>query len=167
MKIPLIVLLTILSLALAACAPAGTMTPAPAATDSPQSGGGSDGDPVTREPLATPTADPIMAGIVLKVKADLAARAGLDPDLIEALNSEPVTWPDASLGCPEPGQSYAQVLSPGYLILLKAGREIYQYHTDDRGDTIMLCDPGANSPFPPMPVTPGEIEDGEPWLPVD
>ena len=38
------------------------------------------------------------------------------------------TWPDASLGCPEPGMMYAQVLTPGILVVLSYGGELHRYH---------------------------------------
>ena len=45
-----------------------------------------------------------------------------------------------------------------------AGVELdYIYHTDTR-DTVILC---MEEELPTFPVTPGEIDDGEPWMPVD
>lgn len=45
----------------------------------------------------------------------------------------------ASLGCPQPGMVYAEVLTPGYLILLEANNDEYEYHTDLQ-DTFTFCD---------------------------
>lgn len=53
---------------------------------------------------------------------------GLDLIVIEV---EERIWPDTSLGCPEPGRLYAQVLTPGYRIVLGAGDERYVYHTSN------------------------------------
>jgi hypothetical protein len=61
--------------------------------------------------------------------ADLAQRLGLAPDVISVLSIEPVEWPDASLGCAKPGMMYAQVVTPGYRIVLEAGGKTYEYHT--------------------------------------
>jgi hypothetical protein len=47
---------------------------------------------------------------------------------IGTLSVEPRDWPDTSLGCPEPGRSYAQVITPGYRVVLQHGRERYVYH---------------------------------------
>ena len=51
--------------------------------------------------------------------ADLAERQGADPADIEVVSVENVTWPDSSLGCPEEGMQYAQVLTDGVLIVLE------------------------------------------------
>src|SRR5260370_42682892 len=34
---------------------------------------------------------------------------------------------DASLGCPQPGQTYAQVKTPGYRILIAVNGTVYDY----------------------------------------
>ncbi len=45
--------------------------------------------------------------------------AGIDPSQLTVTRAEPVTWPDSSLGCPQPGIQYLQVLTPGYRIELR------------------------------------------------
>ena len=40
------------------------------------------------------------------------------------------SWEDASLGCPEPGVAYAQVVTAGWVIRLRHGGREYQYHAD-------------------------------------
>jgi hypothetical protein len=42
------------------------------------------------------------------------------------------------LGCPQPGQVYAQVIIPGYLIHLQVGGHDYIYHTD-MDKIIIFC----------------------------
>jgi len=39
-----------------------------------------------------------------------------------------VEWPDSSLGCPQPGRSYLQVITPGYLVSFSANGESYTVH---------------------------------------
>jgi hypothetical protein len=68
--------------------------------------------------------------VALIARKDLAARLQIDPGSIETNFVRPQTWPDASLGCPEPGMSYAQMETPGYLIELKAKDKTYTYHSD-------------------------------------
>ena len=48
--------------------------------------------------------------------------------LVESV--EAVQWPDSSLGCPQPGMLYAQVVTPGYLIVLAVEDQTYEYHAD-------------------------------------
>ncbi len=65
---------------------------------------------------------------VLAAKADLARRLGVQADAIEVLEAREVTWPDTSLGCPEPGMMYAQVLTPGVLVRLGYRGSAHRYH---------------------------------------
>jgi hypothetical protein len=61
-------------------------------------------------------------------KADLAQRLGIDLDEIAVQSVEGTEFPDASLGVPEPGKMYAQVVTPGYVIELSVERQLYLYH---------------------------------------
>ncbi len=71
--------------------------------------------------------------------ADLAGRLGLPESAITVRSVESVDWPDASLGCPQPGMMYAQVITPGYRIVLEAGGKRYEYHTSQ--SHVVLCSP--------------------------
>ena len=46
-------------------------------------------------------------------------------------------WPDTALGCPQPGMAYAQVITPGYLVIVSGGGKRFEYHTDTRGRAVM------------------------------
>ncbi len=70
--------------------------------------------------------------------ADLTERLGAGAT-IEVVVAHEVTWPDGSLGCPEPGMSYTQALVDGYRIELTDGQATYDYHGADGGDPF-LCD---------------------------
>jgi len=87
-------------------------------------------------PLPTP-ADVVSVAAV----AYLAAELDLPPDKVTILSSEPVQWSDTSLGCPQPGMMYAQVITPGYHFVLEAEGKEYQVHTDQTGNTIVICTP--------------------------
>jgi len=50
----------------------------------------------------------------------LAIQLGVDPSAITVVWVETKEWPDTSLGCPEPGMMYTQVITPGYLVVLDA-----------------------------------------------
>lgn len=60
--------------------------------------------------------------------ADLAQRLGIGADKIEVDSATLEQWPDSSLGCPEKGMQYAQVLTDGALIVLTSGAKTYKYH---------------------------------------
>lgn len=78
---------------------------------------------------------------VMAAKRDLASRAGVRAERVEVADFEAVKWSDASLGCPEPGKMYAQVITPGYRVVLKAAGQTYEYHTN-RGKRAVLCPEG-------------------------
>jgi hypothetical protein len=80
---------------------------------------------------AAPTVDAASQPAVAAAVADFAASAGVAPADVQVVAVEAVTWPDSSLGCGEPGQSYLQVLTPGYRVTLAAGEERATYHTSD------------------------------------
>lgn len=76
--------------------------------------------------------------IVLSAKEDLSKRVSNTVDQIKTVAVEKKEWPDSSLGCPQPGYMYAQVITPGYWIILEANGEKYDYHTDLEG-RVVLC----------------------------
>ncbi len=79
--------------------------------------------------------------ILALAREDLARRLDLALDAIRVVSVEAVDWRDASLGCPEPGMMYAQVITPGYRVVLEAHGKRYEYHTD-RGRQVVLCEDG-------------------------
>jgi len=64
-------------------------------------------------------------------KADLAQRLGVGLDEIKVRSVEEAVFSDASLGVPEPGKVYAQVITPGYIIELTVAGQAYRYHASD------------------------------------
>ena len=90
--------------------------------------------PITREEFAQMAA------------RDLARRLNVSSDAITLEAAEPVSWPDASLGCPSPGLFYAQVIIPGYMVRLLYQRNEYHYHTDNLGPPF-LCE-RLSAPLP-------------------
>jgi hypothetical protein len=94
----------------------GGVVPSPTAT---VAGGGATGVPLEEYP------EPVQAAV-----ADLAERLGLEPGEIEVVEVEPVDWPDACLGAALEREVCAQVVTPGYRVVLSAGDREYEYHTD-------------------------------------
>jgi hypothetical protein len=76
------------------------------------------------------------------VLADAAARAGVDVSRVTVVSTELGTWPDRSLGCPQPGMAYVQALTEGYRIVLAAGGMILDYRMGTSG-SFRLCRGGA------------------------
>lgn len=83
---------------------------------------------------AVPGSEALVAAAV----ADLAKQTGLPADQITVDSVTAMEWPDTSLGCPQEGMMYAQVITPGYLIILRAQDQTYEYHTDQKSN-VVLC----------------------------
>ncbi|MSQ35216.1 MAG: hypothetical protein EXR57_05310 [Dehalococcoidia bacterium] len=71
--------------------------------------------------------------------AILASEMGVPVAEFKLLSYALVDWPDASLGCPVPGTSYAQVITPGWKILVGRRAEVYEFHTDWHGRLFINC----------------------------
>lgn len=100
----------------------------------------------TTAPTTTPAqgATPLIQAIV----ADLAAREGVAASDVEVLSTESVDWPDASLGCPEAGTSYIQVVTPGHRIILGIGEATFDYRATVDGRFRICQTPLAGSSNP-------------------
>ena len=85
-------------------------------------------EPVMSTPSPEPTPPSGSGPLVEQARQDLAQRLDIAPAEIEVVSMESVVWPDSSLGCPQPGMAYTQVLRDGYRIQLRAGGKIYFYH---------------------------------------
>lgn len=72
------------------------------------------------------------------VLADAAKRAGVNVDQLEVVRSQFVEWPDGSLGCPQPGELYIQMIVPGYWVEIDGPESRYDYRADDGGN-FKLC----------------------------
>ena len=75
-------------------------------------------------------ADAAMQGMIEKAKEDLAQRLSISATEINLVEITEVEWTDSSLDCPQPGMNYLQVITPGYRIVLEAGGQPYEYHTN-------------------------------------
>lgn len=146
---------------LAATPPATIVPTETAAVPEPSlpAGSGVDGTgtalPAVPTPQVVPSA-PATGGILAAVRADLARRLGVPEDELVVVALEEVQWSDGSLGCPQPGMMYVQVITPGFLVVLQAGGEKYEYHTDLAG-RFVLCE---EAPMADKPAVPGTVEPG-------
>jgi len=82
-------------------------------------------------------------------REDLAKRLSIPITKISLLEAKKVTWSDSSLGCPQDGFVYAQILTPGYLIVLEHDNNRYEYHAG-KGPNVIYCP----NPIPPVPNAP-------------
>lgn len=76
---------------------------------------------------------------------DLAANIGVPAGNIELVEFEEVVWPDSGLGCPEPGQMYAQATQQGFRIVLSSGEKDYAYHGSEDRSPFLCRPPGLEN----------------------
>jgi hypothetical protein len=132
-------------------APAETETPQPLTPEplpspsktkeSEQIGGVVQLDPTMRVPLQSgefevtpmPEVPEHLRSLVEQTIADLTERLDVAESAIEFVRADAVDWPDSSLGCPEPGMMYTQVITPGYQVILQAEDDLYFYHSGGAG----------------------------------
>src|SRR4030095_6536080 len=96
-------------------------------------------DPV--EPTVAPQGAPVTAAQMAHerrqaVVEDAARRFKVEASAVVLTRAEQVTWPNGSLGCPEPGRMYTQMLVPGYRVVAKTTAGEMTYHTDARGNVV-------------------------------
>lgn len=84
------------------------------------------------EPAAFPIPEGYgeLADMIDQARGDLSERTGIPVEEILVQRIEERVFSDTSLDVPEPGQMYAEVLTPGYVITLLAQGQAYPYHTD-------------------------------------
>jgi hypothetical protein len=58
---------------------------------------------------------------------DLASWLGMAASSIIVAEAAEAMWPDASLGIPEAGKMYAQMLTEGYRVVLDAAGKKFEY----------------------------------------
>ena len=83
----------------------------------------------------------------------LGSTMGVEQAEIEVVQADYVTWPDSSIGCPQPGYQYMQVLTNGSRIRLRANKQVYQYHSGGNRQPFLCENPSATEP---VPYAPGE-----------
>jgi hypothetical protein len=144
-----------ITLLIAACSPAATPTALPTARPVSQP----TAVPTTMPTVATspiPTAEPTATGpntglqtrpvanawanapqAALAARAMLVAKLAVDPDTIVLVSADQIDWPDACLGVQTPGKMCAQVITPGYKVVLSANGNQYEFHTNADGSSIV------------------------------
>ena len=102
-------------------------------------------------PTVVPTGSPVTGevppAVIDAVRAELGTLTGTDPSTATVVKAESVEWPDGSLGCPQRGVMYVQVVTPGYQVVLEQTGRDYDYRVAGEGAVIRLCEalqPGAS-----------------------
>ncbi len=95
------------------------------------------------------------AGFVSEIRADAAQVASVDVTEVVVLEERAVEWPDGSLGCPQPGMLYTQVITPGYQVIVSAGDLELDYRLDRRGGFRVCETPAVPDVRDPSTTIPG------------
>jgi hypothetical protein len=114
-------------LLLAACVP----LPGPGSPGTATPGG----NPAPPHPTGTPVAAATAARVAL------ASRLGVTTDQVAIVSTEQVEWSDACLGAAAEGELCAQVITPGYRIVLEANGQEHEVHTDESGRRVRFVTP--------------------------
>lgn len=100
-------------------------------------------------PIQTPTIPtPWDEGAMQPLTAAVNARRALAETLNVAEADIRITqiveaqWSNACLGLPEPGEMCAEVITPGFLVMLQVGGQTYEFHTDYEGEAIRMAPVG-------------------------
>ncbi len=94
--------------------------------------------PIPAGSAPEPAIPPGAASAVELARQQLTSQTGVSSDQIRVVSVTSVQWPTSALGCPQPGRFYAQVVTPGYQIILEAAGRTYEYHSDS-GRRVVLC----------------------------
>ncbi len=114
--------------------------------------------------VANATADPLPAGATLvqsnadalpeavttEVTSLAATRAGLTTTDVTILRVEAVSFQDSCLGLGQANESCAQVITDGYVVWVRAGTNIYRYHTAEEATNIRFGEAGLDEGNVPL-----------------
>lgn len=89
-------------------------------------------------PLSDDGDDPDGQALAIEAAfAQLEVMGGPPSSEVDVSGVESVTWSDACLGIETPGIACAQVITPGYIVVLDTGILAYTFHTDANGHAVL------------------------------
>ena len=98
----------------------------------------------TRVPAGTPVATTeIPRDLRRAIAADAARRFELPVSAVVLTAAERVTWPDAAMGCPQPGRSYAAARVAGFRVVARTSSGEFRYNTDARSGFVICPSVGG------------------------
>jgi hypothetical protein len=94
-------------------------------------------DTVVSDNPATPDMSMVLPIEVMQAVVDLVAlESGAEVTTVTIVSAEAVEWPDSFLGCPVEGAFAAQVITPGYRVVVQLEGEELVIHTDLTGNAV-------------------------------
>jgi hypothetical protein len=85
-----------------------------------------------------------LADPVILAQAKAAKKLGIPLDSIEIVSITATNFADSSLGCPQPGMAYTQVITPGYRIITRGDSK--QLTVNVSGGRGVICNDTFRSP---------------------
>jgi hypothetical protein len=79
-------------------------------------------------------------------RSNAAQTAGLQPDQVAVLSVQPTEFSDLSLGCGSRGRFFAQVVVPGFIVVVDVAGTQITYHSDG---ALRAIECEANTPLSP------------------
>ena len=104
--------------------------------------GGDGGERQRTSETAPPANETIPGEMETAARQLLAGELGADEGDFRLDGSESVQWSDASLGCPQEGMMYAQVITPGYKLVFDLVGVSWAVHTNSDGSHMVVCGEG-------------------------
>jgi hypothetical protein len=89
----------------------------------------------------------------------LAAKLSVPIERIKVVSVSPTEWRDSSLGCPERGMMYTQVLTPGYKVTLRDDNREHVVHV--ARTHVVICSSPADSKLAPAALISGSLKAGD------
>lgn len=89
--------------------------------------------------LTPPTGGDEMPRFLIAARQALAKKLNLPFEQIEVMGLTQTDWPNACLGLPEPGEMCAEVITPGYRVMLRANQQTYEVHTGGNNQSARIA----------------------------
>mgnify|MGYP001606391884 CR=1 FL=1 len=116
-----------LNFALAACAQTSAATPMPTAKPT-----GTPTQLPALQPTSTSTPVDRPPAVLAAIRA-LSSSSGVPENQVTVVRFDAAQWPDACLGLAQPGEMCAQVITPGFRVVLQAKGQQFEFHTNADG----------------------------------
>jgi hypothetical protein len=110
--------------------------------------------PTAESPAAeTPETEDAADAVTAAAISALADQLGVGEDEIEVVSAVMTEFSDSCLGLGQANESCLQAITPGWLIVLDAGGQTYELHTDETGQQVRMASDTASAPADPDAAT--------------
>lgn len=96
-------------------------------------------------PLVFAETTPTQSEAIELARHTLAKQTNLPLESFKLDSVITVRWPDSSLGCPQPGMMYAQIVTPGYRVIFAASSNGVRHFVHVGAGRAIVCDETAST----------------------